>query len=140
MKAIRVIVHSLVLVLADLGGIALGAVAAFKILGTPNQIWLQLPIAAVLTLVLVCFWLLTLRLFRWRAMRLGSGKEKIVCFAVSLLWGPLVFVPLHYFTQGYLTSFGNLVAFAIYQLPMNVFALGVASLLRSPGSAEPRVQ
>jgi len=53
------------------------------------------------------------------------------CFVVSLLWAPLVFVPLHYFTQGYLTSIGNLLTLAVYQFPVNAIALYGASLFQN---------
>ncbi len=48
MKMIRIGLHSFVLVVADIVGIGGGALAAFRILGAPDQVWLQLPIAVVL--------------------------------------------------------------------------------------------
>jgi hypothetical protein len=123
MKTIRVGLHSLVLVIADIAGIVGGALAAFWILGLPNQVWLQLPIAMVLSVGCFCAWVLSLRMLGWKGLQLAGSKEPRACLAVSLLWAPLVFVPLHYFTQGYLTSIGNLVALALYQLPVNALAL-----------------
>ena len=49
MKLIRIGLHSLVLVIADIAGIAGGALAAFRILGVANRVALQLPIAILLT-------------------------------------------------------------------------------------------
>jgi hypothetical protein len=140
MRIIRIGLHSLVLVIADLAGIAGGALAAFRILGVPNQFWLQLPIAVVLSIGCFCAWILSLRVLRWSGLQPAGAKELGACWAASLVWAPLVFVPLHYFTQGYWTSVGNLLALALYQLPINALALCGASVLhrsRSAGGIQP---
>ncbi len=139
MKTVRVGLHSLVLAIADVAGIAGGALAAFRLLGVPNQVRLQLPIAVVLSVGCFWLWLLSLRLLRWKGLQAVSPRELGACLVASLLWAPLVFVPLHYFTQGYLTSIGNLVAMAVYQLPVNALALFGPLILqasRSDGSAQ----
>ena len=139
MKTVRVGLHSLVLVIADLAGIAAGALAAFRILGVPNQVWLQLPIAVVLSVGCFCAWVLSLRILRWKVLQPAGPKELRASLAASLLWAPVVFVPLHYFTQGYLTSIGNLVALALYQLPVNALALfgpWVSQMSSSDGSTQ----
>jgi hypothetical protein len=140
MRIIRIGLHSLVLVIADLAGIAGGAVAAFRILGVPNELWLQLPIAVALSVGCFCAWVLSLRVLRWGRLQPAGSTELGACWAASLVWAPLVFVPLHYFTQGYLTSVGNLVALALYQMPVNALALAGASVLhrsRSAGGIQP---
>ncbi len=134
MTIIRVALHSLVLVIADIAGIAGGAVAAFKILGVPNQVWLQVPLAVVLSAGCFCAWILSLRVLRWKRLQPAGSKELGACLAVSLVWAPLVFGPLHYFTQGYVTSLGNLVALALYQLPVNALALLGSSILPKAAS------
>ena len=123
MKLIRIGLHSLVLVIADIAGIAGGALAAFRILGVANRVALQLPIAILLTVGSFWAWVFLLPVLRLRNLQLVSPKELGTCMLCSVLWAPLVFVPLHYFTQGYLTSIGNLVALAVYQLPVNAVAL-----------------
>ncbi len=140
MKTIRIALHSFVLAVADLAGIAGGALAAFRILGTPNQIWFQLPIAVILSVGCFWAWMPSFRLLRLGRLRPVGAKELGACFAASLLWAPLVFVPLHYLTQGYLTSIGNLVGLAIYQLPVNAVALFRPCILEHPtskGSPQP---
>ena len=49
------------LVAADLAGIGGGGLLAFRILGVPNQVWLQLPVAIILSVGLFCAWILALR-------------------------------------------------------------------------------
>jgi hypothetical protein len=139
MKTVRVGLHSLVLVIADIVGIAVGALVAFRIFGVANQIVLQLPIAVLLSVGGFWVWLFSLRVLRLRKLQLARSKELGMCLLFSVLWTPLVFVPLHYFTQGYLTSTGNLVALALYQLPVNALALfgpWILQMLRSDGSTQ----
>jgi hypothetical protein len=139
MTIIRVALHSLALVIADIAGIAGGALAAFRILGVPNQVWLQLPVAVVLSAGCFCTWILFLRVLRLKRLQPAGSKELRACLAASLVWAPLVFVPLHYFTQGYVTSLGNLVALALYQLPVNALALFGSSILPPRSDESPRL-
>jgi hypothetical protein len=135
MKIVRVGTHSLVLVAADLVGIVGGALLAFRVLGVANQVWLQLPLAVVLSVSGFCVWVLLLEGLQWSGLRLGGLKERLACFGLALLWAPLVFVPLHYLTQHYWTSPGNLLALALYQLPVNALALASAAVLSKSNSA-----
>jgi len=77
---------------------------------------------------------MSLGVLRLRRLQPVGSTELGVCLALSILWAPLVFVPLHYFTQGYVTSVGNLVALVLYQLPVNLLALFVPSLFPRLGS------
>ena len=43
----------------------------------------------------------------------------------SLAWTSIIFVPFHYFTQGYLTGAANMVAMLLFQLPVNLFVIVV---------------
>ena len=130
MQMIRVGLHSMVLVMADIAGIAGGALAAFHILGVANQVALQLPIAVLLSVGCFWVWIFSFHVLRLRSLQLASSKDLGTCLVLSFLWAPVVFVPLHYFTQGYLTSIGNLVALAVYQLPVNGLALFGSRLLQ----------
>jgi hypothetical protein len=130
MQMIRVGLHSMVLVMADIAGIAGGALAAFHILGVANQVALQLPIAVLLSVGCFWVWKFSFHVLRLRSLQLASSKDLGTCLVLSFLWAPVVFVPLHYFTQGYLTSIGNLVALAVYQLPVNGLALFGSRLLQ----------
>ncbi len=134
MKIIRIGLHSLILVMADIAGIVGGALAASRALGAPNQVWLQLPIAVGLSVGCFAIWIMSLGVLRLRRLQPVGSTELGVCLALSILWAPLVFVPLHYFTQGYVTSVGNLVALVLYQLPVNLLALFVPSLFPRFGS------
>jgi hypothetical protein len=64
-----------------------------------------------------------LRILPFSRLHLHSTAEKRWAFMASLAWGPVVFVPLHYFTQGYLTSVGNIAALIMFQVPVNAIAM-----------------
>ncbi|HWI59167.1 MAG TPA: hypothetical protein VNZ22_18210, partial [Bacillota bacterium] len=122
-----------------IAGIAGGALVAFKLLGAPNQIWLQLPVAVILSPALFALWMLLLRWVGLQRLQFAKATELLACLAASALWAPLVFVPVHYFTQGYFTSIGNLGALAAYQLPVNSLALfGLWALQKPRATPQPK--
>jgi hypothetical protein len=129
-KILRAGLHGLVLVIADLAGVGGGAIAAFQVWGVPNQVWLQLPIAVGLSIILFSTWMLVLGASGFRRLQFLEAKEAGVCLVLSVVWAPAIFVPLHYVTQEYLTSIGNLIALALYVLPVNALALAASSVLQ----------
>jgi hypothetical protein len=73
-------------------------------------------------------------LWGWLAHKVTGGelsladlKELGIAYAAAFLWMPVLFVPLHFTTQGYLTSFGNILSTWLFQLPFNLLALLVAN-------------
>ena len=124
MKLIRIGLHSLMLVLADFAGI-LGGFVAFKALNFAafEQIMIQMPVAAALSVLLFALWSFLLRAFGGQQLLLSDLKDLFFVFAASIFLAAVVFVPLHFLTQGYLTTTGNLVALALYQAPVNLIAL-----------------
>jgi hypothetical protein len=60
---------------------------------------------------------------------LRTKGEFAWAYSSSLLWNPVIFVPFHFLTQGYLTSVGNLVALLLFQLPVNLLAIISAHIL-----------
>lgn len=50
-------------------------------------------------------------------------NEFLTLLVSAFLFIPIIFVPVHYFTQGYLTSFGNIAGIWLFQLPTNVISI-----------------
>ncbi len=126
MRTARIIAHGLVLATVTVGSIAIGF-AVYKLLGLLDQIAVQVLVAGVVCVVAFALW-------AFAADRLSGGRFSIVdlkelgiTYASALAWTPLVFVPLHFVTQGYLTSFGNILSIWLFQLPFNLLALMVAN-------------
>jgi hypothetical protein len=121
MKPLRIGLHSLVLTLADFAGI-LGGFAVFKTLDF-EQMLIQPPVAAAISILLFVVWYFLLRVWGGQRFLLPDLKEVLWVFVAGVALGGAVFVPLHYFTQGYLTDIMNVVMLALYQLPVNLIAL-----------------
>jgi len=118
----QVALHSLALTVMNIASIATGFIA-YHAVGAHNQIATQVPIAVVLSISLFILWAFCVgRLSRGRLVPHG-GMEFAGVFIASLLWNPVVWVPLHYVTQGYLTSTGNILALLCFQAPVNAIAL-----------------
>jgi hypothetical protein len=121
MKAFRIGMHSLMLMLADLAGI-FGGFMAYKALDFPQMV-IQLPVAVAVSILLFLLWSFLIGIFGGKQLRLLDLKELLLVFVFSAALAVVVFVPLHFFTQGYLTDMMNVVALALYQMPVNLIAL-----------------
>ena len=126
MKTARVLIHGFIL-----GGVSVFAIlvgyAAYRASGMPEQVVIQVLVAGF-----VC--VAAFALIGWVAHRLSSGrltigsvKELGVTYITAFGWSAALFVPLHYATQGYLTSIGNLLGVWLFQFPFNLLALLVAN-------------
>ena len=125
MKAIRSILHGFVLLAANLFGILLGFVT-YHALDAREQLGIQLPVGVLLSVVLYLAWVHLLRRLSLSRLILQNRREHVLAGLASLLWSPIIFIPLHYFTQGYLTGTGNIIAVAMFQIPVNAIAVWVA--------------
>lgn len=134
MRLAALLLHGVVLALASLASILVGF-AAWSLVRSVDQLLVQLPVAVVLTLVAFPAWLLAARRLRGPEILPGSARDALVVLGVALVAGPLLFVPLHQATQGYLTDAGNLLALLAFQGPVDLAALVLASILVRPGAA-----
>lgn len=128
MKTLRVLLSGFILLLANLVGILVGFMA-YQVLRPIKQLIIQLPIAVVLSVLLYLAWVLLIRNLRYDRLCVRSTGENVMVFVASLVWGPVIYVPLHYFTQGYLTNAENLLALLIFQVPVNASAIAVGAWL-----------
>ena len=129
-------------VLSFLHGFALASIQLFAILAgfgvhsfirLVNQIAIQLPVAVLVSVGGFFFWIWFLGKANLRWLNLISRKGLVGTLLVSFIWAPALFIPLHYFTQGYLTSLGNILAIWSFQAPVNIiiyFLLPKVNLLK----------
>ncbi len=122
MKTVRICLHGFVLAFANLGSVIVGFIL-YRLLEFPNQIVVQIPVAAVLSIIAFVAWIWSIRHLPLKQFHLRRSRELIFTYLASLLWAPIMFVPLHYITQGYHTSGGNVVAILLFQLPVNGAAI-----------------
>ena len=126
MGTLRISLCSLLLTLSNLIGILAGFIA-YRAIGEVNQLAVQLPLAVTCSIVIFALWCRLSHTAPFHRLALGSRREFAYVFLASLAWNPVVFVPLHYITQGYLTSAGNIVALLFFQVPVNALAVTLSS-------------
>jgi len=124
MKMRYLLLHAFVLGMLNFTGSTI-AFFLWKLLDGPQRIvqgWLAAAI------VFFGFWL-WLRFAASRGIDLARRKREFVTIWILASFIPAgVFIPLHYFTQGYLTSMGNIWALLRLALPTNFAALGLMLL------------
>ncbi len=116
----RIMIHGLLLYVANMVGIG-GGFFVYK-LAAQDQRTLQMPIAAVLSIVLFLLWCYFVRKILSQKI-VDAPLDLIWIFAAAMAWGPLSFYPLHFFTQGYMSDSGNIIAMMLFQFPTNAVAL-----------------
>ena len=119
-----VFIHSIKLAFINLAGIFAGF-AVYHLSGVQNQIVVQVPVAVLFTGVGFLTWLWMTRRTRISWAR-ADARRHVLVFAIALAWAAVVFVPLHYFTQGYVTAWSNITAMWAFQMPANLIALFAA--------------
>ncbi len=122
----RIMMNGLTLLLANLVGILAGFIL-FKLFGK-DQRAIQIPIASTISVLIFIFWCCFLKKVSIRKV-FPTSVYLIWIFIAALIWNPVIFFPLHYFTQGYLSSWGNILAFMFFQIPTNAAALILAFIV-----------
>jgi hypothetical protein len=124
MKTIRLLLHSFVLAIIDIAAVLLGF-GVYSLLRPIHQIAVQAPAAAIIAAATFLIWNLLIRNWRGSKMALQGTAEFVGTWPLTLLWSPILFVPLHYLGRGYLTSWANIWNLWLFQMPTNTFALWV---------------
>ena len=128
-------IHSLALVGANLASILTGFLCA-NLRPDSDQLAVQLPIAIILSIAGYTLWMFVTQRVGGQLLRLQHPREGFVIYCLALVITPLIFVPLHYLKEGYLTSGGNLIALTLFQGSVNVVAISVAGSLPPPAKRE----
>ncbi|MFQ5637689.1 MAG: hypothetical protein ACE5IR_06800 [bacterium] len=122
MRLQPILVHSFVLALINFGSILMGF-AVYHLLRPVNQIAVQVPAAATCCIFLFVAWSLLIEDSSFKKWSLQGLPNFLWVYAASLVWAPVIFTPLHYMTQGYLTSSENIIAGWFFQVPVNLLAV-----------------
>ncbi len=128
MKKRHYLLHALVLTILIFLSIAIGFFF-WKLVGG-RQIMVQSLVGVLIANLSFWMWI------KWsvaRGIRVAENNYQATGFWIlSLLLPAIIFVPLHYFTQGYLTSWGNISAITLYVIPVNFN--GAWLMLRETGN------
>jgi hypothetical protein len=123
--------HGLVLAIINIVAILIGF-ALHRMIGGRDQVATQTMAGAVITIAAFILWVRLVPRLTSRIVRPTAVRELAWTFVLALAWGAVVFLPLHYFTQGYVTSFSNITALWGFQAPVNLLALLIAYRLDNP--------
>ena len=115
MGFLRISLHSFVLSLVNIGSIIIG-VGVYHLLKPNNQI-----------LTIFALWSLFIHNLHFKYISLQCSSELVLTYLAAFVWAPIIFVPLHFITQGYLTSIGNVIAIWLFQLPTNFLTILIAN-------------
>jgi len=130
MKIFETILHGFILAAINIVGIVFGF-GVYHFLIRYNQLLMQVPVAAVFSIIVFTTWIVILK-YKNVTRLLPEGKlEFLLIFLFSMAWLPIIFVPLHYITQGYITSFGNVYVNWLFQIPVNILIVLIAYLIIS---------
>ena len=134
MTLLRVCLHSFVLTITDLGTIilAFGFYSLLRSIMSVNQRVVQGSIAAIFCIIIFALWSLVVTRLPTKTLSLQGNRELVWTYFAALLWVPVIFIPLHYITQGYFTSFGNIIAIWLFQIPVNLFTMLISRKILNP--------
>lgn len=123
------VVHAAVLALVNLVSIVIGFLV-FALVRGGGQLAVQVPVAIVLTVVLFAGWTRYSSMHGPRRIRFRGPRDGYWIFGLAPIWAAVVFVPLHFVTQGYPTAFSNLTALWSFQVFANLIAVTISVQLR----------
>lgn len=107
MRILSICVDSLVLAITNIVAILVGF-GAYHLLKPVNQVAVQVPVAAMVCIIGFVSWRFFTRRLPFKGFAQPGSGELAWVYLAALLWSPILFVPLHYVSQGYLTSIGNI--------------------------------
>jgi hypothetical protein len=121
MRTVKNIFQSLILALVNLLSVFLGFIVYHFSRGFA-QVIVQVPAAAVFSILLFSLWIFFL--YKKNSPVLPASRvDFITVFVMSLVWIPAIFYPIHYLTQHYISSFGNIYWMWLFQMPVNAVIL-----------------
>ncbi len=127
MKFAASLLHALALAVINFGGVLVGF-AFYKISRTAFQLAFQVPVAVLISVAGFATWYFIVGRVARGALALHGSAAYVGTYALVFAWFPALFVPLHYATQGYLTSFANIYYMWLFQAPTNALALAALYL------------
>jgi len=118
MKMIMWAFYSFLMTVFNLTSI-IGGFYIFKAFRFSNQMVVQSFIAIIINIMILFVWYYINNLYlKSYGMVIKAIKNLIYVSLAGMLWTPFVFIPIHFVTQGYMTSFENIIAIWIYQAVM----------------------
>lgn len=112
----------LIIAFVNISAVILGFMV-YCVARPPNQLLIQLPVAFLFSIGGVVIVASLFKRSRILPFDVDCAGTFLITFFFSLLWAPILFVPLHFAGRGYVTSFGNILGLWCFQIPANSVAL-----------------
>ena len=132
MKIFKLVLHSFILAAVNIISVIFGF-GIHRFLKQYNQLAVQIPTAVIFSIIVFTTWIVIIKYRNISKIFPEGWLQLLLIFLWSLTWLPVIFLPLHYITQGYLTSFGNIYWNWLFQIPTNMIAVFFAYLVMKPG-------
>jgi cellulose synthase/poly-beta-1,6-N-acetylglucosamine synthase-like glycosyltransferase len=121
-----ILFHALVLAGINLGSILL-AFAIYTLLGQPgSQVLIQGGMAAVFSITVYVAFAWLLEKAGMATWLLKDKRAHLMVYLLAFFAFAIIFVPLHYVSQGYLTGVENILVSWAFMAPVNALALWAA--------------
>ena len=121
--------HAAALAVINLGSILL-AFTLYALIQQPgNQLLIQGGLAAVFSIPTYAAWAWLLDKLGLDAWQLKDRRANLMAYLLAFFVFMLIFVPLHYAAQGYLTGVENILVSWAFMAPVNAAALWAAGRL-----------
>lgn len=128
MRITQLSLHSLALAVINITSVLVGF-GAYHLLRPVSQIAIQASVATMVCIIGFVSWSVFSQRLPFKESARPSGSDLVWVYLAAFLWIPLLFAPLHYITQGYLTSIGNILGLWLFQIPVNLLAILAAQKL-----------
>ena len=134
MKVFKIILHSFILAVINIISIIFGF-GIYHFLMQYNQLAIQIPIAALFSIIVFTTWIVVIKYKNITKIFPEGWLQFLLILLFSLAWIPVIFVPLHYITPGYLTFYGNIYLNWVFQIPINIIIILIAYFIisKKPG-------
>jgi len=133
MKVFKIILHSFILAVINIIAVLFGF-GVYHFFMEYNQLAVQIPVSAVFSIIVFTTWIVILKYKNISKLFPEGWLEFLLILLFSLAWLPLIFLPLHYITRGYITAFGNIYLNWIFQIPTSIVIVLIAYFIISSGS------
>ncbi|HPD74038.1 MAG TPA: hypothetical protein PLX95_01990 [bacterium] len=100
----------------------LGGFLVYHFTQAETQRPIQIISACTFSIVIFILWGFLFRKI-FKKNNLKNKKDNLITYISSLLLSPLIFISLHYISEGYLTSAQNIYAMLMFQVPTNLLVL-----------------
>lgn len=131
MKILIIILHSIILALINLISIVFGF-GIYHFFRQYDQLAIQVPIAVVFSIIVFITWIVIIKSKKISRLFPEDWLQFLIIFILSLVWAPVIFMPVHFISQGYFTSFGNIFWTWVFQIPANFGILLISYFIISP--------